>query len=129
DFPDEGYHFIGSAETQRELGALVASIDSLLADAARGRMIRDGVTAAIVGRPNAGKSSLFNRLAGASRAIVTDVPGTTRDLLTERIDIGGIPFTFVDTAGVGGAAADPIEAEGIARARQAAAAADIVIVV
>ena len=55
---------------------------------------------AIVGRPNAGKSSLFNRLAGAARAIVTDVPGTTRDLLTERVDVGGVPFTIVDTAGL-----------------------------
>ena len=63
-------------------------------------MIREGVTVAIVGRPNAGKSSLFNRLAGAARAIVTDVPGTTRDLLTERVDIDGVPVTFVDTAGV-----------------------------
>src|SRR3954452_630953 len=96
------------------------------ADAQRGRMIREGLTVAIVGRPNAGKSSLFNRLAGASRAIVTDVPGTTRDLLTERIDICGIPFTVIDTAGVRGETADAIESEGIARARQAADAASLV---
>jgi tRNA modification GTPase len=101
----------------------------VLADAARGRLIREGLTAAIVGRPNAGKSSLFNRLAGAARAIVTDVPGTTRDLLTERVDVGGIPFTFVDTAGIRQTPANAIEEEGIARARQADAAADLVIVV
>ena len=89
---------------------------ALLADARRGRVIREGLTAAIVGRPNAGKSSLFNRLAGAARAIVTDVPGTTRDLLTERIDVGGVPFTVVDTAGLRSAAGDAIEAEGISRA-------------
>jgi tRNA modification GTPase len=87
------------------------------------------LTAAIVGAPNAGKSSLFNRLAGAARAIVTDVPGTTRDLLTERIDIGGIPFTVVDTAGLRREAGNAIEEEGIARARRAAAAADVVIAV
>ncbi len=129
DFPDEGYHFLTRAAAVAALDAIARSIDGVLADAARGRMIRDGLTAAVIGRPNAGKSSLFNRLAGAARAIVTDVPGTTRDLLTETIDIGGIPFTFVDTAGVRAKAANAIEEEGIARARQAAATADVVIVV
>jgi tRNA modification GTPase len=92
-------------------------------------MIREGLTAVVVGRPNAGKSSLFNRLAGSDRAIVTEIPGTTRDLLTERVDIGGVPFTLVDTAGVHGEAADAIEEEGIARARQAREVADVLIVV
>ena len=116
-------------EAAASLDAVLAAINEALEDAARGRVIRDGLTAAIVGRPNAGKSSLFNRLAGAARAIVTDVPGTTRDLLTERIDIGGVPFTFVDTAGLRREAANAIEEEGIARARQAGAAADVVIAV
>jgi tRNA modification GTPase len=129
DFPDEGYHFVTPDDTCRELGSIAASIDAVLADAARGRVIREGLSAAIVGRPNAGKSSLFNRLAGAPRAIVTEVPGTTRDLLTERIDIGGVPFTVVDTAGVRQQPGDAIEEEGIARARQASAAADVTIVV
>jgi tRNA modification GTPase len=129
DFPDEGYHFVTANETSRALDAALASLDVLLADARRGRMIRDGLTVAIVGRPNAGKSSLFNRLVGAARAIVTDVPGTTRDLLTERVDLGGVPFTLVDTAGVRETAGDAIEEEGIARARQAGAAADVVLVV
>jgi tRNA modification GTPase len=129
DFPEEGYHFITPADAVAALVSVLASIDGVLADAARGRMIREGLTAAIVGRPNVGKSSLFNRLAGAARAIVTDVPGTTRDLLTERVDVDGVPFTFVDTAGVRRTPGDAIEEEGIARARQAEAAADVVIVV
>jgi tRNA modification GTPase len=129
DFPDEGYHFITREAAGASLDEALRSIDAVLADAARGRMIREGLTAAIVGRPNAGKSSLFNRLAGAARAIVTDEPGTTRDLLTETIDVGGIPFTFVDTAGIRREPGNAIEEEGIARARQAGAAADIVIVV
>jgi tRNA modification GTPase len=128
DFPDEGYHFIASEETARALNATVGSLDALLTDAARGKMIREGLTVAIVGRPNAGKSSLFNRLAGAARAIVTDVPGTTRDLLTERVDIGGVPCTIVDTAGLRESAGDAIEEEGISRARQAGDAADLVLV-
>jgi tRNA modification GTPase len=128
DFPDEGYHFITPADTARALDATRASLDALLADAARGRMIREGLTVAIVGRPNVGKSSLFNRLAGAARAIVTDVPGTTRDLLTERVDIGGVPFTIVDTAGLRESAGDAIEEEGISRARQAGDAADLRLV-
>jgi tRNA modification GTPase len=129
DFPEDGYHFITPTEAARALDAIRASLEALLADAARGRMIREGLTVAIVGRPNAGKSSLFNRLAGAARAIVTDVPGTTRDLLTERVDIGGVPFTLVDTAGLRDRAADAIEEEGISRARQAVDAADLLVLV
>src|SRR4051812_6004082 len=129
DFPDEGYHFVAESQAAAAISHTLAQLDRLLADARRGRMIRDGLTAAIVGRPNAGKSSLFNCLAGASRAIVTDVPGTTRDLLTERVDIGGVPFTLVDTAGLRESATDAIEIEGIARARQAADAAAVSIVV
>ena len=129
DFPEEGYHFVAPDATAETLEGLLASLDALLADAKRGRLIREGVTAAIVGRPNVGKSSLFNRLAGAARAIVTDVPGTTRDLLTERVDVGGVPFTIVDTAGRRETAGDAIEEEGISRARQAGTAADIAILV
>jgi tRNA modification GTPase len=129
DFPDEGYHFIGAGQATSELDAILTRVDALLADAARGRIIREGLTAAIVGRPNAGKSSLFNALAGAPRAIVTDVPGTTRDLVSERIDISGIPVTLVDTAGLRVTPENAIEEEGIARARTAAAAADVVVAV
>jgi tRNA modification GTPase len=129
DFPEEGYHFVSTGQTSRALDASIAALDTLLADARRGRVIREGLTVAIVGRPNAGKSSLFNRLAGAARAIVTDVPGTTRDLLTERVDVGGVPLTLIDTAGIRETPGDAIEEEGIARARQARDAADLAIVV
>jgi tRNA modification GTPase len=129
DFPDEGYHFIeqGAAGAAiREVGALLTN---LLRDAGRGRLIREGAQVAILGRPNSGKSSLFNRLAGAGRAIVTDVPGTTRDLLTEVVDVSGIPITLVDTAGLRETAGDAIEAEGIARALAAHDVATATIVV
>ena len=129
DFPDEGYHFVEAGGAAGDIDSAIADIDDVLADARRGRLIREGLTVAIVGRPNAGKSTLFNRLVGADRAIVTDVPGTTRDLLTERMDLEGIPVTVVDTAGMRTDPADVIEEEGIARAGAAAKSADAVIVV
>jgi tRNA modification GTPase len=129
DFPDEGYHFVEADSAAREILGVVASIDALLTDAARGRLVREGAQIAIIGRPNAGKSSLFNRLAGAGRAIVTDIPGTTRDLLTESSDIEGVPVTLVDTAGLHKTAADAVEEEGIARAHAARRVADLTIVV
>ena len=129
DFPDEGYHFITAEETERELSSIVGALDGLLADAERGRLIRHGLTAVVVGRPNVGKSSLFNRLAGSERAIVTQIPGTTRDLVTERVDVHGIPFTLVDTAGIRDGAIDAIEEEGIVRAGRARAVADVLILV
>jgi tRNA modification GTPase len=116
DFPEEGYHFVEFGEAAREIDDVTGRLDALLSTAARGRLIREGLQVAIAGRPNVGKSSLFNSLAGAGRAIVTETPGTTRDLLTEIIDVDGVPMTIVDTAGVRTAAADPIEIEGIARA-------------
>lgn len=129
DFPEEGYHFLEPEGATRDLNALGARLSSLLADAARGRLIREGAHVVIAGRPNAGKSSLFNALAGAGRAIVTEVPGTTRDLLTERVELEGLPVTLVDTAGVRAAASDIVEAEGIARAAAARAVATLLVVV
>ncbi|HEV8396426.1 MAG TPA: tRNA uridine-5-carboxymethylaminomethyl(34) synthesis GTPase MnmE [Vicinamibacterales bacterium] len=128
DFPDEGYHFVDPATLAGALAGLIGRIDALLADAARGRMLREGATVVIAGRPNVGKSSLFNALLGADRAIVTDVPGTTRDLVAERVDIEGLAVTLVDTAGAR-VTVDPIEREGVARSVQARAASSLVIVV
>jgi tRNA modification GTPase len=128
DFPDEGYHFVGVATARQELLGIRARIAALLSGAGRGRLIREGATIAIVGTPNVGKSSLFNALLQANRAIVTAIPGTTRDLVTERADLGGVSVALVDTAGLR-APADEVEEEGIARARQAAAIAALTIVV
>ena len=128
DFPEEGYHFVEPSEIAQRIGAVVERLDTLLGDARRGRVIREGATVVIAGRPNVGKSSLFNALAGFERAIVTDVPGTTRDLVTESIDIAGIAVTLVDTAGAR-ATLDVVEREGVSRASQARAIADLVLVV
>lgn len=128
DFPDEGYHFVDVGETSRRIGDVVNGLDVLLADAGRGRLIREGATVVLAGRPNVGKSSLFNALAGTDRAIVTSVPGTTRDLITEPIDIHGIAVTLVDTAGAR-RAHDVVEREGVARGEQARGVADLIVVV
>ena len=128
DFPDEGYHFVEPAAIASALTGIIGRIDSLLADAARGRMLREGATVVMAGRPNVGKSSLFNALLGTNRAIVTDVPGTTRDLVAERVDIEGLAVTLVDTAGAR-PTLDPIEREGVARSAQARAASSLVVVV
>lgn len=128
DFPDEGYHFIEPALLSDAIHAIRAQVDALRADAVRGRLIREGAQVAIVGRPNAGKSSVFNQLAGHERAIVTEIPGTTRDLVTERVDIEGVPVTLVDTAGFR-ETADVVEREGVVRARRAIDVADLLLVV
>jgi tRNA modification GTPase len=128
DFPDEGYHFVAPGEAAEALGRVRAGIDALLATSAAGRVIREGRQIAILGKPNVGKSSLFNRLVGTDRAIVAPGPGTTRDMLLETIDLEGMRLGLVDTAGVR-ASDDEVEQEGVARARRAATVADLVVVV
>jgi tRNA modification GTPase len=128
DFPDEGFHFVTRQDLREEIARRHAELEALLRDGRAGRVLREGRLVVIVGRPNAGKSSLFNALAGASRAIVTPIPGTTRDVLTERVDIGGVPITLVDTAGLR-TVDDVVEAEGVERARQAQRIAALTIVV
>jgi tRNA modification GTPase len=128
DFPDEGYHFIDPGLLAHAIEALVARTAAMLTGARRGRLIREGLQVAIVGEPNVGKSSLFNALVGSERAIVTDVPGTTRDLVTEVVDIEGVRVTLVDTAGLRDTQ-DPIEIEGVQRSRQAVLVSDLVLTV
>lgn len=129
DFPEEGYRFVEPGEVAGAIGELRRRVRELLAGADRGRLIREGCQVVVLGRPNVGKSSVFNRLLGACRAIVTPVAGTTRDLVTETVDLDGVAVSLIDSAGIR-ATADPVEAEGVSRARQAlgAAAACLVVV-
>ena len=122
DFPDEDLPF-DAAPFAAELDALVAQVDALRTRARSGRALRDGLSVAIAGAPNAGKSSLLNRLAGYDAAIVTEVPGTTRDPLREHLSLDGLPVTVVDTAGLR-ETNDPVEREGVRRARLEVARAD-----
>ena len=128
DFPDEGYHFIAPAQLVAALDALLSATASLLAEGKRGRLVREGLHVAIVGKPNVGKSSLFNALAGCERAIVTPVPGTTRDLVTETVDVNGLRVTLVDSAGIR-ATDDCVESIGVDLARSAMHVADVALVV
>jgi len=128
DFPDEEIDFLEDGEVQQKLASAIGALRDLLAVTRQGQILRDGISMAIIGRPNAGKSSLLNALSGHDRAIVTEIPGTTRDLLRESIEMDGIPVHLVDTAGIRDTQ-DPIEAEGVRRAREALSTADIVLLV
>ncbi len=127
DFPDEGFHFITREQAVAGVSAVLASLGGLARDGRAGRVVREGRTVVVAGLPNAGKSSLFNALVGASRAIVTEVAGTTRDLVTERVDLEGLLITLVDTAGLRDAG-DAAEAQGVERARDAQAVAALRLV-
>lgn len=126
DFPDEDVDFLLDADVASRLSGLRAQIRILLRQARQGALLKDGLNVAIAGRPNVGKSSLFNKLSGEDRAIVTSVPGTTRDTLTVDLDLDGLLVRLVDTAGLR-EAEDAIEAEGVLRAERAIAAADAVV--
>ncbi|HVC47697.1 MAG TPA: tRNA uridine-5-carboxymethylaminomethyl(34) synthesis GTPase MnmE [Terracidiphilus sp.] len=128
DFAEDDVHVTPPEEIARRVAELEPPLAALEATFARGRVVHDGLTLAIVGRPNAGKSSLFNRLVERDRAIVTATPGTTRDLVTERISMDGIPLELVDTAGLREAQGEA-EQMGIARSREALADAALVLVV
>lgn len=127
--------FVEESETHLPRAQLAAAIETLarhcrelLAESAVGRVVREGARVAIVGLPNVGKSSLFNRLIGRERAIVADQPGTTRDTLDDEVDLNGLPVRLIDTAGLR-EIADPVESEGVRRAREARAEADLVVLV
>lgn len=128
DFADEPIDTLGGGALKHRIALTADALTQLLAEAQRGQKLRDGLHAVIVGPPNVGKSSLLNALAGSDRAIVTDIAGTTRDLLRETIRIDGVELLLVDTAGMrqGG---DAIEREGMRRARGELQRADLAIVV
>ncbi|MGB6191948.1 MAG: tRNA uridine-5-carboxymethylaminomethyl(34) synthesis GTPase MnmE [Terracidiphilus sp.] len=128
DFAEDDVDVTPREEIARRIGELAPPLTALEASFARGRIVHDGLTLAIVGRPNAGKSSLFNRLVERDRAIVTAIPGTTRDLVTERIALDGIPLELVDTAGLR-ETHEEVEQLGVARSREALADAALVLVV
>ncbi len=128
DFAEDDVDVTPQSEIARRIDELTPPLTALEASFARGRIVHDGLSLAIVGRPNAGKSSLFNRLVERDRAIVTATPGTTRDLVTERIAVDGIPIELVDTAGLR-EGLEEVEQLGIARSREALADADLVLVV
>ena len=126
DFPEEGIDPRVGQQMIADIDSIIASIDQLLGTANEGRILREGVRLVLFGEPNAGKSSLLNRLLGFERAIVSPTPGTTRDTLEEFASLRGIPFRITDTAGLR-ETEDLVEREGVERARKAIASADIVV--
>lgn len=128
DFPEEEVDFIAESDVLAQLAALREQTAATLTAAQRGRALRDGIKVVLAGAPNAGKSSLLNQFAGQDTAIVTDTPGTTRDLLREHINIDGLPLHIIDTAGLR-ASNDPIEQEGIRRAKAEVRSADRVLLI
>ncbi len=128
DFPEEEIDPLAETELQDRLAACRRAMADLSARAETGRLLAEGLKIAIIGKPNAGKSSLLNRLAQVERAIVSPIPGTTRDTIEQQILIDGIPVNVIDTAGIR-RAGNRIEQEGIRRARSAAGSADVVILI
>ena len=128
DFPEEEIDFLADPAITQKLQSLRAQLAELLREAQRGVRLNDGLRVAIVGRPNAGKSSLLNALAGSDRAIVTDIAGTTRDVLRENISLDGIALELADTAGLRDTH-DPVEREGVRRAHSERERADVVLLV
>ena len=128
DFPDEEIDFLADSDVLDRLGRAAEQLRELLDQAHQGQLLRDGINIAIAGLPNAGKSSLLNALAGKDSAIVTDIPGTTRDVLREYISLDGLPVHVADTAGIRDSS-DQVEAEGVRRARATLASADLVLLV
>jgi len=124
DFPEEGIDPESGEALRRRMESIGERIVALLSTAEEGRLLRDGITLALCGAPNAGKSSLLNRLLGVDRAIVSETAGTTRDTIEERASLGGYPFRVIDTAGLR-ETDDPVEREGVERARRAAGDADL----
>ena len=127
DFPEEDVEFLRAADVRGRIEAIAVQISGVLARAKQGALLREGLAVVLVGRPNVGKSSLLNQLAGDDVAIVTPIAGTTRDAVTSPIEIHGIPLTIIDTAGLR-PTDDPIEAMAIERTWSAVAKADVALV-
>ena len=127
DYPDEDIDPFRLEELDGTLGDQEGELNVLLVSCGRGKLLRDGVPCAIVGRPNAGKSSLLNAMLGWDRAIVTDIPGTTRDTVEERCELGGVPLRLIDTAGLRDTD-DPVEKLGVERSRRAMGEAGLILV-
>ena len=127
DYPDEDIDPFTQEQLDQDLSVQEGALDRLLATYQRGRRLNQGIRCALVGRPNAGKSSLLNALAGYDRAIVTDIPGTTRDTVEETVELGGLPLRLIDTAGLR-ESEDPIERMGVERSRAAMEGAELILV-
>ena len=128
DFPEEEIDFLADDRISTQLRDIRQSLQRLLSEAETGRLLSDGASVVLLGKPNAGKSSLMNRLTGTDASIVTAVPGTTRDIVEQQLQIDGIPLQIIDTAGIR-KSGDEIEAEGVRRAMVASDRADLAIVV
>lgn len=126
DFPEEEIDFLGDGQVQSRLDSVQTRLNETLATAQQGNLLREGMTVVIAGRPNAGKSTLLNALSGRDTAIVTDIPGTTRDVLREQIQIDGLPLHIIDTAGLRDSE-DAVEQEGVRRAWTEIEAADRIL--
>lgn len=128
DFSDEDIDFLSDASLFQQIDGAADTLAHIAASARQGAILREGLRIVLAGRPNVGKSSLMNRLAGRDSAIVTDIPGTTRDTLREQIQIDGLPLHIIDTAGLR-ESPDPVEREGVRRARDAISDADRVLLI
>ena len=128
DFPEEEIDFLADKIIENKLNEVTGKLQQVKASAQQGRLLKEGMTVVIAGKPNAGKSSLLNQLAGQDSAIVTDIPGTTRDILREHIQIDGLPLHIIDTAGLR-ESEDIVEQEGVKRAKQSFEKADRILYV
>ncbi|WP_156502798.1 tRNA modification GTPase, partial [Oleiphilus sp. HI0067] len=128
DFPEEEIDFLADSQVLQQLDGLILSLERVLSSANQGALLTEGVRVVIAGRPNAGKSSLLNALAGTDSAIVTDIEGTTRDVLKEQINLDGLPLHIIDTAGLRDSS-DKVEQIGIERAWAEINQADLILLV